>query len=86
MKHDRFLHVKFLHFCDDKKDTDSADDNYNQLWKMGTMIDKLDSCSKCYSPTEHVAVDEIIVLFKSRVIFKPPTEETERVWKNLQTL
>jgi hypothetical protein len=26
------------------------------------------------------------VLFKSRVIFKPPTEETERVWKNLQTL
>jgi hypothetical protein len=35
------------------------------------MFDKLsDSYPKYYSPTEHLAVDEIIVFFKERVIFK----------------
>jgi hypothetical protein len=28
-----------------------------------------DPYAKYYSPTEHIAVDEIIVLFKGRVIF-----------------
>jgi hypothetical protein len=29
-----------------------------------------DAYAKYYSPTEHLAVDEIIVLFKDRVVFK----------------
>ena len=33
------------------------------------LVDKLnDSCAKYYSLTKHLAVDEIIVLFKGRVI------------------
>jgi hypothetical protein len=28
-----------------------------------------DAYAKCYSPSEHLAVDEVIVLFKGRVIF-----------------
>ena len=35
-----------------------------------SIFDKLsDSCAKFYSPTEHLGVDEIIVLFKVRVVF-----------------
>lgn len=33
---------------------------------MSTTLDKhIDACAKCYSPAEHLAVDEIIVLIKS---------------------
>jgi hypothetical protein len=38
---------------------------------MRTIFDKLNnSYAKYYSPMEHLAVDEIIVPYKSRVIFK----------------
>jgi hypothetical protein len=41
------------------------------MWKMRGIFDKLsNSYAKYYSLTEHLAVDEIIVLFKGRVIFK----------------
>jgi hypothetical protein len=38
------------------------------LWKMRTIFDMLSD--KYYSPTEHLAVNEIIVLYKGQVIFK----------------
>ena len=48
-----------------------TDLNYDQLWKFGAVFDKLsDSYAKCYSLTKHIAVDEMIVLFKDRVIFR----------------
>jgi hypothetical protein len=38
---------------------------------MRTIFEKLnDAYAKYYSPTEHLAIDEVIVLFKVRVIFK----------------
>jgi len=38
---------------------------------MRAIFDKLNnSYAKYYSPTEHLEVDEVIVLFKVRVIFK----------------
>ena len=41
------------------------------MWKMRAICDKLnDSYAKYYSPTEHLAVDELILLFKGRIIFK----------------
>jgi hypothetical protein len=54
--------LRFLHFfiSDNKNEPDKTDEN-----------DKLnDSYAKYYSLTEHLAVDEITVLFKVRVIFK----------------
>ena len=48
-----------------------TDENYDRLWKMRAIFDKpSDSYAKYYSLTKHSAVDEIIVLFKGRVIFK----------------
>jgi hypothetical protein len=47
------------------------DDNFDRLWKMRIIFDMLsDAYAKYYSPTEHLAANEIIVLFKGRVVFK----------------
>jgi hypothetical protein len=43
------------------------DENYDRLWKFRTIFDELsDSYAKYCSPTEHAAVDEIVMLFKGR--------------------
>jgi hypothetical protein len=72
MKQDRFLHIlRFLHFSDNKNKPDKTDENYDRLWKKRTVFDKLsDAYAKYYSPTEHLAIDKIIVMFKGRVVFK----------------
>ncbi|PNF43126.1 hypothetical protein B7P43_G18025 [Cryptotermes secundus] len=72
MKRDRFLHIlRFLHFADNRTEIDRNDDSYDRLWKIRTIFDTLnDAFEKYYNPSEHLAVDEIIVKFKGRVIFK----------------
>jgi hypothetical protein len=72
MKQDRFCHIlRYLHFTDNRDKPDKRNNNSDRLWKMGTISDMLnDAYAKYYSPTEHLAVDEIIVLFKGRVVFK----------------
>ena len=68
MKWDRYLHIlRFLHFTD-KKGMDRTDD---RLWKIRGLFETLKAnFSKFYNPSEHLAVDEVIVKFKGRVIFK----------------
>ena len=45
-------------------------ENYDRLWKMRAIFDKLsDPYAKCYSPTKCLAVDEVIVLFRGRVVW-----------------
>jgi len=47
------------------------DKNYDRLWKMRTIFDKQDyAYSKYYNPTEHLALNEIIVLFKVTLVCK----------------
>jgi hypothetical protein len=72
MKQDRFLHnLRFLHFSDNRNEPDKTDENCDRLCKMRTIFDKLnDAYAKYYSPTENIAIDEITVLFKGRVVFK----------------
>ena len=59
------------YFSDNKNKSDKTDENYDQLWKMRVIFDKLNnSYTKYYSSTEHLEVDEVTVLFKVRAIFK----------------
>lgn len=48
MKQDRFHHVlRFLHFSDNKNEPDKIDENYDWLWKIRVINDKLnDSYAK----------------------------------------
>src|SRR5215469_353912 len=72
MKRDRFFHIlRFLHFTDNENGPDMTDENADRLWKVRNLFDTLnDKISKFYSPSEHLAIDEVIVKYKGRVIFR----------------
>ena len=72
MKRDRYFHIlRFLHFTDNKNGPDMTDENSDRLWKMQNLFEILNQkFSKFYSPSEHLAIDEVIVLYKERVIFQ----------------
>jgi hypothetical protein len=72
MKRDRFLHIlRFLLFTENNNEPDMTDVNSDRLWNMKNLFDILkEKFSKFYSPSEHLAVDEVIVKFKGHVIFQ----------------
>jgi len=71
MTQDRFLHIlHFLH-CADNSQRPDKDKEYGRLWKLRTVFDKLNEAyAKFYNHSAHLAVDEVIVKFKGRVIFR----------------
>ena len=72
MKRDRFFHIlRFLHFTANRNEPDMTDENSDRLWKTRNVFDILKKkFSKFYNPSEHLAVDEVIVKYKGRVIFR----------------
>jgi len=71
MAQDRFLHIlRFLHFADNSQRPDEGKE-CDQLWKIRTVFDKLNEAyAEFCNPLEHLAVDEVIVKFRGRVIFR----------------
>jgi len=71
MTRDKFLHIlRFLHFEDISQIPDEGEE-YDRLRKLRTVFDKpKEAYAKFYNPSEHLAVDEVIVKFKVRVIFR----------------
>jgi len=71
MKQDRFFHIlRYLQFTDNENESDMADENSDRLWKIRNLFEILkDKFSKFYNPSEHLAVDEVIVKYQGRVIF-----------------
>ena len=67
----QILHIlRFLHFADNSHRPDEGKE-HDRLWKLRTVFDKLNEAyAKFYNPLEHLAVDEVIVKFKGRVIFR----------------
>ena len=75
MKRDRYLHIlRYLHFTDNRNEPDKTDENFDRLWKIQDLSEILNATfSKCYNPSENLAIDEVIVSIKGRVIFKEHT-------------
>ena len=71
MTQDKFLHIlRFLHFADNSQIPDEGEE-YDRLWNLRTVFDKLNvAYAKFYNSSEHLAVDEVTVKFKGRVIFR----------------
>ena len=71
MAWDRFLQtLHFFAFCRHSQRPDEGEE-YDQLWKLATVFYKLNMAyAKFYNVLEHLAVDEVIVKFKGRVIFR----------------
>jgi len=72
MVRDRFFHIlRFLHFENNDKPPNHDDPYYNRLWKIQKIVDTLNNkFCELYNSTEHLAVDEVIMLYKQRVVFR----------------
>ena len=65
-----FTFTVFSAFCRQYRDLKKGEE-YDRQWKLRTLFDKLNEAyAKFYNPSEHLAVDEVIVKFKGRVIFR----------------
>jgi hypothetical protein len=87
MTRDRFLHIlRVLHFADNSQRPHEGEE-YDRLWKIRTVFEKLNGAyAKFYNPSEHVTVDEVIVKFQGRVIFRQHIPKKTFRHQNLQTL
>ena len=72
MKRNRYLHIlRCLHFTDNRNEPDRTDENFDRLWKIRDLFDILNATfSKFYNLSKNLAIDEVIVSFKGRVIIK----------------
>jgi len=72
MARDCFFHIlRFLHFENNDYPPNHDNPDYNGLWKIRKIFDTLNNkFCQLYSPTKHLAVDEVIVLCKGRVVFR----------------
>jgi hypothetical protein len=70
MAWDCFHILRFLHFEKNDDHPNHDDPDYDRLWKIRKIFDTLkNKFGEMYNLTEHLAVDEVIVLYKQRVIF-----------------
>ena len=71
MARDRFFHIlRFLHFEDNDNPPSRDNPDFNRFWKIRKIFDTLSNkFCEMYNPTEHLAVDEVIMLYKGKVIF-----------------
>ena len=62
----RYYHIlRFLHFTDNNRN------GVDRQWKMRELFEIIrTNFSKFYKPSEYLAVDEVIVKFKGRIVFK----------------
>jgi len=70
MSRARYYHIlRLLHFTDNNSNgVDRTDDT---LWKIRDLFEIIrTNFSKFYNRTKHLAVDEVIVKFKGRILFK----------------
>ena len=72
MKRDRYIHIRhYLHFTDNRNEPDRADESFDRLWKIRDLFEILNATfSKFYNASKNLAIDEVIVSFKGRVIFR----------------
>jgi len=79
MKWDRYLHIlRYLHFTDNKNEPDRTGKKFDRLWKLRDLFEILNATfSKFYNPSDNLAIDEVIVSFKGRVIFKQYIPKTQ---------
>jgi hypothetical protein len=64
---DRYYHIlRFLHYKHNNRN--GVDRTDERLWKLRNLFEIIRT--KFYNPSEHLAIDEVIVKFKGRVLFK----------------
>nr|CAH7734315.1 unnamed protein product [Callosobruchus chinensis] len=84
---DRFYWLlSHLHFSDNALQPKKGDQNFNKLYKLGSLLTTLSRTYKeFYSPTEFQAIDESMIKYKGRSSMKQympakPTKRGYKVW------
>ena len=84
---DRFLAIwRFLHFADNSRLPDCADQDYDRLFKIRPVITAVnEACLQNYQGSQHQSIDEAMVAFKGRSSMKQympmkPTKCGFKVW------
>nr|CAH7730523.1 unnamed protein product [Callosobruchus chinensis]CAH7746626.1 unnamed protein product [Callosobruchus chinensis] len=84
---DRFYWLlSHLHFSDNSLQPKKGDQNFNKLYKLGSLLTTLSRTYKeFYSPTEFQAIDESMIKYKGRSSMKQympakPTKRGYKVW------
>jgi hypothetical protein len=82
MPRDRFtMLLKFLHFSNNNEKLSKYNPFYDRLWKIRDVFDLLNASYKeAYDPAENLAIDEVIVKFKGRVIFRQYIPKKRKQW------
>ena len=72
MARDRFFHIlRYLHFENNGDPPNHDDPDYDRLWKIRRIFDTLNNkFCELYNLAEHLALDEVILLYKGRVAFQ----------------
>ena len=80
MKRERYLHIlRYLHFTDNRNEPDRTEEYFDRLWNIRDLFEILNATfSKFYNPSENLAIDEVIVYFMGRVIFKQYIQKKKR--------
>ena len=75
MARDRFVHIlRFLHFENNDNPPNHDNPNYDRLWKIRKIFDTVNNkFCELYSPKEQLAVDEVIMLYKGRIVLRQYT-------------
>ena len=87
MVHARYYNILgFLHFYISRNGVDRTDD---RLWKIRDLLGSIrTNFSTFYNPSEHLAVEEVIVKFKGRVVFRQYSPKKTQAFRhqNVQTM
>jgi hypothetical protein len=90
MSRDPFLAIlKYLHFADiENPPTQNREGpDYDRLWNMRQIFDILNSkLSELYHLTEHVALDEVVVKFKGKVVIWQYITKKQEIWHKIYKL
>jgi hypothetical protein len=72
MRQNRYLHIlQFLYFTDNRTGAERTEGNYASVWKIRDRFEILKrTFLKFYNPSENLALDKVMGLFKERVIFR----------------
>ena len=87
MTRNRFQEIfQLLHSADSTRSPARGENSYDRLYKVRAVLNTvLENSQRCYSPNNHIAIDEGMIAFKGRLSFRQymPAELTKygiKVW------
>jgi hypothetical protein len=80
-----FRILAFFHFENNEYPSNYEDTNYDRLWKIRKFVTLNSKLCEMYNPTEHLTLDEVIVLYKGRlwigIIFQSNIKYWHQIFK-----